>query len=317
MLTSRYEGKSMPTRLPGGSLAAVLTPLTERGEVDEDSLRSEIDAIVTAGVSGIVVLGSTGEVAALAAHSREMVIRTAVEAVPEGYPVIVGVANANLSGALDDLALVEHSGGAAALVAPPFYGPIDQAGVARFYETLAAASETSILGYHIPAFTGIRLEPETVSALARDGVLIGLKDSNRDLEYFQQILAIGDEIETGWATYVGTDSLIFPAMMLGATGAITLAASVMPAWTAQLVRLIEIHDLDAAAELQAKLTKLILTLRRGSFPAGGKAALSLLGYGRPDLVAPMRGLDAVQIRALQADLERLGVFETPTMEIAK
>ena len=297
----------MATGLPRGSLAAVLTPLTDRGEIHEPDLRTEIEAIVSGGVAGIVVLGSSGEVASLSKASREAVVRTARGAVPADFPVIVGVAATGLAAALDDLSAAIDGGATAALVAPPFYGPVDQASVRRFYEAMAAASSIPMLGYHIPAFTGVRLEPATVAGLAADGVLIGLKDSNRDLEYLQQIVAIGDSAASGWTTYVGTDSLILPAMVIGATGGITLAASIVPSWTARLVALIEAGDLAAARGLQATLTELILVLRRGSFPAGAKAALSILGISSPELVPPARGLDDEQIASLRVELERLGV----------
>ena len=176
------------------------------------------------------------------------------------------------------------------LVAPPFYGPVDQVAVRRFYAALKDRTDLPILAYHVPAFTGTAVEPGTVAALARDGVIVGVKDSNRDLEYLQQAIAVGHELRTPWSTYVGTDSLLLPALILGATGGITLAANIVPSWTAHLVQLHETGDISAAAELQARLTSLLFALRRGAFPAGGKAALSILGLAGPNLVAPAQGL---------------------------
>ncbi|WGD36542.1 hypothetical protein [Lysinibacter sp. HNR] len=43
-----------------------------------------------------------------------------------------------------------------------------------------------------------------------------MKDSNSDLEYLQQVIAIGEGLKSAWQVYVGTDSLLLPAMLLGA-----------------------------------------------------------------------------------------------------
>ena len=44
-----------------GVIPPLLTPLTDEGELDETSLRSLIDFQLSAEVSGVFVLGSSGE----------------------------------------------------------------------------------------------------------------------------------------------------------------------------------------------------------------------------------------------------------------
>ncbi|MEU8825372.1 dihydrodipicolinate synthase family protein [Streptomyces sp. NPDC048636] len=305
----------MTRPLPDGSLAAVLTPLTASGTVDRAALDRLIRWIAEGGVSGLVVLGSSGEVAALDPAQRREVVTVAVEtAHTRGLPVIVGVANPCQAGALEDITAAGALGADAVLVAPPYYAPLDQLSVRRFYDAVGARAELPVLGYHIPAFTGVPLDPATVAALAADGILAGVKDSNRDLEYFQQMLAIGAGLTRPWSVYTGTDSLLLPALTLGATGGITLAANIVPSWTARLAVLAQAGEIAAAADVQTRLTDLILTLRRGPFPAGGKAALSVLGLAGPGLVAPAAGLDEKETAILAAELTRIGV--TPDAEVA-
>lgn len=292
----------MTSALPNGSLAAVPTPVTERGEVDSDAMSRILGAIASAGASGVLILGSTGEVASLSARGRAAAVQAARSALPVGFPLIVGVANPSLDGARADIEVAEDHDACAVLVAPPYYGRVGQPTVAGFYTELSAVTDLPIVGYHIPAFTGVRLEPQTVRALACDGILAGIKDSNRDLEYFQQIVTLDPGADRRWTAYIGTDSLLLPALLLGAAGGITLVASIAPAMTARLVELHRRGDVAAATKLQGVLTRLLLTVRRGSFPAGGKAALSILGHCRPDLVPPGIGLDDEEIDALRQDL---------------
>ncbi len=53
-----------------GSYAAVPTPLTPAGDVDESALAHVLEHILTGGCRGVLVLGSSGEVAALSPESR-------------------------------------------------------------------------------------------------------------------------------------------------------------------------------------------------------------------------------------------------------
>ncbi|MFS0911203.1 dihydrodipicolinate synthase family protein [Microbacterium sp. 179-I 3D2 NHS] len=296
-----------PSALPSGVIPALPTPLTLDRRLDDAALRAVIDRAVGSGVDGLLLLGSSGEVASLGADVRERAVEVGLEAAAGRVPVIVGVAATD---APQTRATVERLGRlpiAGVLVAPPSYGTIDQRGVIALYEDVASVARQPVLGYHIPAFTGVRLEPATVAHLARSGALSGVKDSNRDLEYLQQIIALRDETDRPWHTYVGTDSLVLPSILLGAAGGITLAASVAPSWVVELVAAVRAGDLSTARRSQARLTKLILALRRGPFPAGAKGALALQGIATPTLAAPQTGLSDDELRDLAAVLADLGV----------
>lgn len=289
------------------SFAAVPTPLASDGSVDIAGLTRLIEHVADGGGDGVLVLGSSGEVAALDPGARRLVVETAVATADDRLAVFAGVATPSLHAARIEIAALQGAGAAAAVVAPPFYGPVDQATVARFYRALAQEASIPLIGYHIPAFTGVPLEVATVIGLARDGVLAGIKDSNRDLEYFQQVARAGDRTERPWSAFVGTDSLLMPAILLGGAGGITLGASVAPAWSAALVAACRRGDYDEAMREQRRLTRLILALRRGSFPAGAKAALDFLGICGPDLVPPARGLALDEAAELHAALRELGL----------
>lgn len=290
-----------------GSFAAVPTPLTIEGEIDTAALVRILEHIVDGGCAGVLVLGSSGEVAALTPEARRTVIETATSTVGDRATVLSGIANPSLHGALADLALAEEYPLDAVVVTPPYYGPVEQSTVAAFYRALAAASSLPILGYHIPAFTGVRIDVETARELAADGTLAGIKDSNRDFEYFQQVADLGATTGRPWSAFVGTDSFLLPALMADGAGGITLAASVAPSWAAGLVAAVAANDHPTAVRLQERLTALVLALRRGSFPAGAKAALSHLGLGGPTLAPPATGLGPEAIAELGAVLDELGV----------
>jgi 4-hydroxy-tetrahydrodipicolinate synthase len=298
--------KSSTRGLPSGIIPALTTPLTADGRLDEAGLEAVIERAVADGVDGLLVLGSSGEVAALDAETRRRTVDVALRASDERVPVVAGVVGTDISATRAAIRDLAGAGIDAVLVAPPAYGPLSQDGLIRFYESVVP-ERIPMLGYHIPAFTGSRIEPATAALLARSGCLAGIKDSNRDLEYLQQVVMAGADAPGQWNVYVGTDSLILPALLLGADGAITLAAGIAPRWPVELVRHYREGRMPEAVRAQEMLTRLILALRKGAFPAGAKAALELQGVAGRTLAGPREALSDAEVHALREELVGLGV----------
>src|SRR5581483_3085449 len=102
--------------------------------------------------------------------------------------------------------------------APPFYYPLSDDGVRQVYVALAEDSPLPIVLYNIPVFTKVPLSPAVVGWLADHPAVIGIKDSSRDMEYQQQVLAATREAD--FAVVSGTDSLLVASLTMGAAGAI-------------------------------------------------------------------------------------------------
>src|SRR5438874_39296 len=168
-----------------GVIPALATPLTRDGGVDEAGVERLVGHVLAGGVAGLLPLGSTGECSSLDEGSRRAMLAAVVQANAGRVPVICGVAQTHLAAAQLEVAAAAALGADAALVTPPFYYPMDQAGVLAFYRTLARRSPIPILLYNIPQFTKVVAEPETVATLAREGSLVGIKDSSRNFEYFE------------------------------------------------------------------------------------------------------------------------------------
>src|ERR1700746_1838837 len=112
-----------------GVLAALVTPLTQEGDVDEPAVGRLVEHVLAGGVSGLLPLGSTGETASLDEASRRRMPGAVLRAARGGVPVICGVAQSHLSAAQAEVDAAAKLGADAALVAPPFYYLIDQATV--------------------------------------------------------------------------------------------------------------------------------------------------------------------------------------------
>ena len=292
-----------------GVLPALATPLHRDGSADEAGIQRLVEHTIAGGVHGLLPLGSTGEGASLGEKTRWQVLRCVVEAAAGRVPVICGVAQPHLESARAEVAAASRLGANAALVAPPFYYPTDQATVLAFYRRLAAESKIPLLLYNIPQFTKVLSEPATVATLAREGTIAGIKDSSRDFEYFETVCVATRDVP-GFRIFTGSDSMLLASLAMGGAGTICGAANVAPSWVVRIYDDFSDGDLDAARGHQDDLIRLVMALRAGVFPAAIKAAVHLQGICEPWPAPPTAALDDAAVARLRDLLAGWGLLST-------
>lgn len=293
-----------------GVLPALISPLQADGTVDEAAAGRLVEHVIAGGVTGLLALGSTGETASLDETARRTMLSTVVAAAAGRVPVICGVAQSHLAAARIEMEAGARLGAAAALVAPPFYYPMDQTTLIAFYRQLVKGSPLPILLYNIPQNTKVVAEPATVAALASEGTIAGIKDSSRDFEYFEAV-CIATRALPQFRIFTGSDSMLLPSLAMGAAGTICATANVAPRWVIRVYDAFTRGDLVAARADQDALFQLATALRGGVFPAAIKSACHLLGICEAWCAAPVQPLDDQSEATLRDRLEAWGVL-TPT-----
>jgi dihydrodipicolinate synthase/N-acetylneuraminate lyase len=290
-----------------GVLVALISPLRADGHVDEEAVGRLVERMIDGGVTGVLALGSTGETASLDEAARRSMLSSAVAAAAGRVPVICGVAQSHLAAARVEIEAAARLGAMAALVAPPFYYPIDQPTLLAFYQQLAADSPLPVLLYNIPQFTKVVAQPETVATLAREGAITGIKDSSRDFEYFEAVCIATRQL-TGFRVFTGSDTMLLPSLAMGGAGTICGAANVAAHWVVRIYEDYRRGDLAAARAGQDALYQLVIGLRGGVFPASIKAACHLQGICEPWCAAPVQPLDDRSEAKLRDQLEAWGLL---------
>ena len=293
-----------------GVVPALISPLRRGGSVDEAAVTRLVDRVIEGGVHGLLPLGSTGETASLDEPARRTILACVVAAAAGRVPVICGVAQSHLSAARVEVEAAARLGAAAVLVAPPFYYPMDQVTLLAFYRDLAAHSPLPILLYNIPQFTKVVAEPASVATLAREGAIVGIKDSSRDFEYFEGVCIATRDLPR-FRNFTGSDTMLLPSLAMGGSGTICGAANVAPRWVVRIDEEFKRGDLVAARAEQDALYKLVIALRAGVFPAAIKAACHLQGICEPWCAAPMKPLDDQLQLNLRALLAGWGLITQP------
>lgn len=290
-----------------GVLVALASPLKRDGTIDEPGFARLVEHVLAGGVHGLLPLGSTGEGAALDEPSRRKALQAVIGATAGRVPVICGVAQPNLVSARAEVEAAARLGADAALVAPPFYYPMDQAGVLTFYRRIADAAPLPILVYNIPQFTKVAVEPATVATLAGEGAIRGIKDSSRDFEYFEGV-CIATRDTAGFRVFTGSDTMLVASLAVGAAGTICGAGNIAPHWVVRIYDEYVRGSLEAARASQDALYKLVMALRGDIFPGAIKAGLHMQGICEPWSAPPAQRLGERHEARLREQLAAWGLL---------
>lgn len=292
-------------RLLTGVMVALATPLDERGKIDDDGVTRLLDNLMSYTLSGVCPVGSTGEGPLLDRETRVRITLKVSERIPPGIWNIPASMSNILEDVIEDLSAYADAGAHAVLVTPPFYYHHNAEAVKQWYELVVDKSPLPIVLYNIPTFTKISIQPEVVAHLALDPRVIGIKDSSRDLEYFENVVAASRS--SVFSVLTGSDSMLLACGILGGSGTIAASVNVVPGMVTSLWDAINTGSWETARELQNKLLEIVKICREPGFPFGWKAALSLQGVCSNYVASPNLPASESAVKRLALRLDEVGV----------
>ncbi len=264
-----------------GVLAALCTPFDESGEnVDESAMFGHIDAMIEAGVHGIVLCAGTGEFAYLRENEKRRIIEVCTRHINGRVPVVVQTSAINTGETIERSKHAEGVGVDALMILPPYFEGPGEAGVMHHFERIAGAVSTPIVLYNIPQHSGFDVTPALFSRLLEFDNVEYIKDSKGDMIGLQELVATGGKVLSG------ADPLAPFAIMAGCVGLIWGAANVMPRETVALYDLLTSGRHVEALALWAKMAPANLRFWAGVYNLEIKAAANLRGYALGPLREP-------------------------------
>lgn len=249
----------------------LVTPFDESGAVAFDAIEKLARHVLDQGASGLVALGTTGEVAALTPDERSGVIEACLGL---GAPLIVGVSGndtRSTAQALRDL----PAGVTAALVPVPYFLRPSERGVIAHFEALAEASPVPLVIYHIPYRTGQPVSAATLRHLGGHPMIAGVKYAAGGIDE-DAVNLLGD-LPTGFDVLGGDDAYISPMLALGATGGILASAHLDTRSFADLFDAWQAGDAERARALGHRLARLSAALFAEPNPTVVKGVLHARG----------------------------------------
>lgn len=269
-------------------MPALITPFTQRGEIDVKAHVHNMRELAARGIEGFVIGGSNGEGPYLEPGEREHLVKAGRR---RKAHFMVGIAAESIRMALAQAAEATEGGADTLLVLTPttLARGRDDA-VVEFYRTMADRASVPILLYSVPNVTAYSIPIELVARLSRHDNIIGMKDSSGDVVRLQTII---DNTPGDFILYSGASKALTAAMAVGCYGAITGSGNYAPELVLKTLKAAK-EDPVSARKSQRQLSSLSADVEAHGIPgvkAAARAAGLEPGYPRQPLVRLSRGVE--------------------------
>jgi 4-hydroxy-tetrahydrodipicolinate synthase len=299
-----------------GVVPPVVTPLNPDFSIDFPSFTRVIEHLLDGGVHGLFVLGSTSEVVFHEADARREIIEHAVKVANGRVPIFAGAIDPTTDRVIRHTEIAKAAGADAAVVTAPFYTRTSQPEIIDHFRYIRDAVDLPIIAYDIPVCVHVKLERKTTVTLAKEGAVVGVKDSSGDdgnLRYVMRDMAD----DANFFAMTGSEIVVDNALAMGAHGVVPGLANVDPHGYVKLWTLMQAGDAGAARMEQERLLKLFeivwISLGRTSAGSAGvgafKAAMRSRGVIASHTMArPQRTLNDEECAKVDAILRDTGLL---------
>jgi 4-hydroxy-tetrahydrodipicolinate synthase len=279
----------------GSVITAIVTPLDERLEVDEEAFVELMAHLARHGSDGFVVCGTTGEAPTLADDEHLRLVELAASERPAGTTIIAGTGSNDTRHACHMTERATELGADAILSVTPYYNKPNRCGLRRHYEEIARATDKPIVLYNIPSRVVLDLPNDFLAELAQIERIDYVKQANNDN------LALVD----GLGLYAGNDEIFARTLDIGGLGGVLVASHIVGDEMRRMV-----DEPDQRAEIDARLQDVWKAMGVTTNPIPVKAALNMLGHRVGGLRLPLVEADDDERAAIRTVLERHGLLQT-------
>lgn len=270
-----------------GSIVALVTPMTETGDIDWAALERLIDWHIANGTQALGLVGTTGEASTLSHPEHREVIRFGVSHAGGRIPIMAGTGSNSTLEAVELTVSAAEAGADCALLVTPYYNRPTQEGLYQHFKTVAGAINLPIVLYNVPSRTGCDLSVETTLRLSQIENIVGLKDATGDVA---RGAAMIQALPKGFAVYSGDDGTTCDLLEVGAAGCISVTANVAPAQMADMCKLALAGDMASARTIDDQVRALHGTLFLEPNPIPVKYAMAKMGLIEPTMRLPLTPL---------------------------
>jgi 4-hydroxy-tetrahydrodipicolinate synthase len=289
----------------GGSMVAVVTPMTADGEIDYQAWERLLRFHASEGTDALVVGGTTGESPTITTAELGELTRRALGILRGRMPVIAGAGTNSTARTVERARELSAMGVDALLVVTPYYNKPTQEGLYQHFRAVAAASSVPVIAYNVPSRTGVDLLPQTVTRLAQVPRITGLKEATGNIDRGRELV---QGCPGGFDLLSGDDATAHELMAVGARGVISVTANVAPRLMHELCVAAAAGDKQKVSVLDGRLRELHRVLFVESSPIPTKWALSEMGLIGPGIRLPLTWLAPRYYAEVGAVLRKLGVL---------
>jgi len=259
----------------GRLLTAMVTPFTEKGEVDYEQAKKLALALLDSGSDGVVVAATTGEAPTLSWEEELRLFQEIKSVVGNRGNVIAYTGSNSTAEAVEATKGAEKIGVDACLSVVPYYNKPSQEGIYQHFKAIAESTNLPIIMYNIPGRVVVNMSADTIARLSQIDNIIGVKEANGDMAHVAQTINQAREDFLIWS---GNDNDTFLIMALGGYGVIGVTTHLVGKQTKQMMDLIIANNVQEASTIHRHLLPLVNALFLTPNPAPLKYALNQIGF---------------------------------------
>lgn len=282
-------------------ITPAVTIFDNKGRIDTEQNQRLYDSL-NGHVSGFVVMGSTGEFFSLNMENAKTLIRLSGQYNRGEMKVYAGASRPDVSESVELANYAYEQGVDGVMIISPYYFPLDDEGVFRFYSAIAEQTPAKIFIYNFPERTGYSVSPQVCLRLAdKYPNIIGLKDTIPDTLHTSQVIQTVKAEIPHFEVYAGYDNNFAHIVLAGGSGCIGGLSNIVPEFFASWMRAFSQGDMASVAGHQQRADQLMAVYGIHSpFIPTFKKALQLKGIIESDYcTSPFSTLDDAQTEQLK------------------
>jgi len=267
-----------------GLLVPIVTPFDHTDAIDYSALGNLLEALLSAGVQGIVACGTTGEYYALSADERQELMAYIADTVGDRALLIAGVNDTYTEGSIVKAEAAKALGYQALMLAPPIYCLPQEQEIVRHYTTVAERVDLPIIMYNYPARSGVEISIDTVKTLSAHPNIVGIKESSGDFTRALTLLNAGLE---NFEVICGSDDQAADYLFWGARGWISGSTNYLASLQVQMLEAAQNENYTATRKLMARMMPVIQNMESADYNQKAKLGCAHIGIDVGDVRAPL------------------------------
>lgn len=291
----------------------MVTPVTENGAVDVDAVNKIITLFSHSSVSALL-MGTTGEGNSVSQKDAlrlvsQAVITASKENGSEGRCTIYANLTGNcFSEQVEQAARFVEAGAEVIVATLPTYYALTPQQMENYYTRLADNVGRPLMLYNILATTHMSIPVEVIRRLADHPNIVGLKDSERDMERMKQCIELAHDREDfsyfcGWAAQSAT------SLAMGGDGIVPSTGNFVPQMFRQLYDAAIAGDTTTAQRLQDETDAIARIYQKDRTLGQSLAALKVMMQTKdlcqPFMLMPLTRLTADEEKEIVAKAQSI------------
>ena len=287
-----------------GVVVPMVTPVKENGTLDTQAVERIIAFFAQAGVSPLL-MGTTGEGNSVSQKDGQLFVETAVKAAQGRITIYAGLTGNCFAEQLAQAEAYTHAGADVIVATLPTYYALTEEQMENYYRTLANSIKGPLMLYNILATTHMSIPVEVIRRLADHPNIVGLKDSERDLERMAQCIEIAKGRED-FCYFCGWAAQSAHSLELGGDGIVPSTGNFVPEMFQQLFEAAVKGDMATANRLQDETNEIAKIYQKDRTLGQSLTALKVMmqtkGLCEPWMLMPLTRLSAEEEKAIVSQM---------------